>query len=209
MIKQMERSKEKDCSQLLKEVDVLKAIYLIKRGWNDLERDTIATYFKRCGFVDNTAKNLVKELFDAIVDELGEIDVNNEESHDDNDNNKMDFHAVPRKVFNYSINELIEAESLLEITDDAKINWEAITFDIIEALEEKEKAESENERGDVTHDYSTNTLILNFATASNRVTYLQQFLKNKGLTDVVQDLSKVESKLVKYFVSSNKKQPKH
>ena len=35
MISQMERSKEKDCSQLLKEINVLKAIYWIKQVWND------------------------------------------------------------------------------------------------------------------------------------------------------------------------------
>ena len=40
MITQMERSKEKDC-QLLKEINVLKAIYWIKQIWNDVKCDTI------------------------------------------------------------------------------------------------------------------------------------------------------------------------
>ena len=38
---------------------------------------------------------------------------------------------------------MIEAESLLKISDDAEINWEANAWDIIEALKEKEKAQSE------------------------------------------------------------------
>ena len=41
---------------------------------------------------------------------------------------------------------MIEAESLPKASDDAEINWEANACDIIEALEEKEKAESEEER---------------------------------------------------------------
>ena len=95
---------------------------------------------------------------------------------------------------------MIEAESLLKTSDDAEINWEANACDIIEALDEKEKAESEEEREDATHDYSTDTVISSFPTALNHVIYLKQFLINKGFTDVVEDLSKVESKLEKEFV---------
>ena len=57
----------------------------------------------------------------------------------------------------------------------AKINWEANACDIIEALEEKEKAESEEEKGDATNDYSMDPLISSFPTALNHVTYLKQF----------------------------------
>ena len=54
---------------------------------------------------------------------------------------------------------MTEAESLLKTSDDAEINWEANTCDIIEALEEKEKALSEEKREDATDDYSTGTNI--------------------------------------------------
>ena len=50
---------------------------------------------------------------------------------------------------------MIEAESLLKRSDDAKINWEAKACDITEALEEIEKAESEEEWEDANDDYST------------------------------------------------------
>ena len=78
----MERSKEKDCFQPLKEINVLKAIYWIKQALNDVKCDTIAKCFKKCGFVDNTAKNLAEKLFGNTVDELREINANNEESDD-------------------------------------------------------------------------------------------------------------------------------
>ena len=100
---------------------------------------------------------------------------------------------------------MIEAESLLKTSDDAEINWEANACDIIEALDEKEKAESEEEREDATDDYSTDTVISSFPTALNHVIYLKQFLMNKGFTDVVEDLSKVESKLKKDFVKQQQK----
>ena len=62
IITQMKRSKEKYCSQLLKEINVLKAIYWIKQGWYDVKCDTIVKCFTKCGFVDNIAQNLGEEL---------------------------------------------------------------------------------------------------------------------------------------------------
>ena len=205
IITQMERSKEKDCSQLLKEINVLKAIYWIEQASNDIKCDTIAKCFKKCGFVDNTTENLAEELFGAAVDKLREIDANNEESDDDDDDDEIDFNLVAKKVLNHSIDELIEAESLLKTSDDAEINWEANACDIIEALEEKEKAESEEEREDATDDYSTDTVISSFPTALNHVIYLKQFLINKGFTDVVEGLPKVESKPGKEFVKQQQR----
>ena len=188
----------------MKERNVYKAIYWIKEAWNGVKCNTIAKCFKKCGFVDNTAENLAEELFGATVDELHEIDVSNEES-DDDDDNEIDFNLVVKKGPNYSINELIKAESLLKTSDDAEINWEANICGIIEALDEKEKAESEEERDDATHDYSTDTVISSFPTALNHVIYLKQFLMNKGFTDVVEDLSKVESKLENKFVKQQQR----
>ena len=70
---------------------------------------------------------MAEELFGTTVEELCEIDAKNEESDDDDDDNEIDFNLVAKKVLNDSINELIEAESLLKTTDDAKINWDANT----------------------------------------------------------------------------------
>ena len=64
----MQRSREKDCSQLSKERNVLKAIHWIKQVWNDVKCDTIAKSLKKCSFVDSTAKSFAEELFDATVD---------------------------------------------------------------------------------------------------------------------------------------------
>ena len=100
---------------------------------------------------------------------------------------------------------MIEAESLLKTSDDAEINWEANACDIIKALEDTGKAESEEERDDATDDYSTDTLISSFPTALNHVIYLKQFLMNKGITDVVEDLLKVERKLENEFVKQQQR----
>ena len=91
--------------------------------------------------------------------ELREIDANNEESGDDDDGDKIDFNLVAMKVLSHSMDELIVTESLVKTSDDAEINWEPNACDIIEALDEKEKAESEEEREDATNDYSTDTNI--------------------------------------------------
>ena len=73
---------------------------------------------------------------------------------------------------------MIKAESLLKTIDDAETNWEVNAFDITEALEEKEKAESEEEKEDATDDYSMDTVISNFPIALNQVIYLKQFSAN-------------------------------
>ena len=70
---------------------------------------------------------MAEELFGTTVEELCEIDAKNEES-DDDDDNEIDFNLVAKKVLNDSVNELIEAESLLKTTDYAKINWDANTW---------------------------------------------------------------------------------
>ena len=85
------------------------------------------------------------------------------------------------------------------------MNLEANACNIIEALEEKEKAESEEKREDATDHYSTDGVISSFPTAFNHVTYIKQFLINKGFTDVVEDLSKVESKLEKEFAKQQQR----
>ena len=125
--------------------------------------------------------------------ELHEIDANNEESGDEESDyeDEIDFNLNAKKVLIHSMDEMIEAESLVKTRDDAEINWEANACDIIEALDENEKAESEKEREDAIDDYSTYTVISSFPTAFNHVIYLNQFLMNKGFTDVVEDLSKV------------------
>ena len=139
--------------------------------------------------------------------ELHEIDANNEESGDEESDyeDEIDFNLNAKKVLIHSMDELIEAESLVKTSDDAEINWEANVCDIIEALEENEKVESEKERVDATDDYSTDTVISSFPTALNHVIYLKQFLMNKGFTDVVEDLSKVEKKLEKEFVKQQQR----
>ena len=78
-----------------------------------------------------------------------------------------------KKVLNHSIDELIKTESLLKTSDIAKINWDVNACDIIEALEEKKKAELEEEREDATSDYSMVAVISSFPTALNHVIYLK------------------------------------
>ena len=46
---------------------------------------------------------------------------------------------------------------------------------------------------------------MSFPTALNHVIYLKQFLMNKGFTDVVEDLLKVESKLEREFVKQQQR----
>ena len=135
------------------------------------------------GFLDNNATNLGEKLFGATADEFCEIDGNNEESTDDNDNNFIDFVNWSRK---FTRNKWWCQNKLR-----SKHMW------YYWSPWRKGKTESEEEKEDVTDDYSADTLKLNFPTALNHVTYIKQFLINKGFNNVVEELSKAESKLEK------------
>ena len=53
----MEKDKAIYASQLLKEVDVLQAIYWIKQAWDDVKAGTIQKCFKNCGFKKQTLED--------------------------------------------------------------------------------------------------------------------------------------------------------
>ena len=57
MVAAMEKNKTVCASQLLKEVDILQAIYWLKQAWDDVKEETITKCFKMCGFKDRTTEN--------------------------------------------------------------------------------------------------------------------------------------------------------
>ena len=50
LIIRLEKEKEKCCSELLKEVDVLQAIYWVKNAWEAVLPLTMTKCFVKCGF---------------------------------------------------------------------------------------------------------------------------------------------------------------
>ena len=98
-----EKVKGKKLLLTIERKNVLKGIFWIKQAWNDLKCNTIVKCFRKCGFVNNTAENLVEELFGTTIGELHEINANNEESDDEDGNSKMDFNLVAKKVLNDSV----------------------------------------------------------------------------------------------------------
>ena len=57
MIVAMEKNNAICASQLLKEVDVLQAIYWFKQAWDDVKAETIQKCFKNCGFKEHTLQD--------------------------------------------------------------------------------------------------------------------------------------------------------
>jgi hypothetical protein len=48
----MEKDKSKCGSELLKNINILQAIYWINRSWQEVETSTIQKCFAKCGFRD-------------------------------------------------------------------------------------------------------------------------------------------------------------
>ena len=66
--------------------------------WNGVKCDTITKCFKKCVFVDVTAKNLAEELLSGTVDWLREIDVNNKGGADGDDDDVIVSDVVAKSL---------------------------------------------------------------------------------------------------------------
>ena len=62
---------KKTASEIVKEVDVLKAIRWVKEGWNQVDEETIRKCFRKCGFIPEVCKEI--ESNDQIDTEFEEL----------------------------------------------------------------------------------------------------------------------------------------
>ena len=118
---------------------------------------------------------MAEELSGVTPDELHEIDANNEGSDDENDDDdEIDFNLVVKK---FVITQWVDQSR--KLTEGKWWRWnKPNACDIIEALAEKKKAESE-ERKDTTNDYPTDILTSSFPTALNHVIYTPKAVFNE------------------------------
>ena len=64
MVTAMEKDKSVCASQMLKEVDVLQAIYWVKQPWDNVHAETIQKCFDMCGF--NQASSGMYNLYSCF-----------------------------------------------------------------------------------------------------------------------------------------------
>ena len=93
VLSDMEKNKEICGSELLKQVNVLDAIYWVKNSWDEVEQSTIVKCFKKCGFgSDNTSSE------------------SDESAQDFNEDIPLHLVRLAHQLFGCEFSELVEIE---------------------------------------------------------------------------------------------------
>ena len=89
VISEMEKDKSKCGSELLKNINILQAIYWINHSWQEVETSTIQKCFAKCGFTDfsrdDSAFNQINDMSD---------------SEEEDDDIPLKFISLARELFN-------------------------------------------------------------------------------------------------------------
>ena len=86
VISEMEKDKSKCESELLKNINILQAIYWINRSWQEVETSTIQKCFAKCGFRDFSRD---ESAFNDMSD-----------SEEEDDDIPLKFISLARELFN-------------------------------------------------------------------------------------------------------------
>lgn len=124
----MEKDKSKCGSELLKNINILQAIYWINHSWQEVETSTIQKCFAKCGFTDfsrdDSAFNQINDMSDS------------EEEDDDI--------PLARNLFNCEYHKLSDVDKQLATSDISVRNWERPAHEILADIDDQSKA-SDNE----------------------------------------------------------------
>ena len=119
VISEMEKDKSKCGSELLKNINILQAIYWINRSWQEVETSTIQKCFAKCGFTDfshdDSAFNQINDMSD---------------SEEEDDDIPLKFISLARKLFNCEYHKLSDVDKQLATSDISVRNWERPAHEI-------------------------------------------------------------------------------
>lgn len=133
IISEMEKDKSKSGSELLKNINILQAMYWINRSWLEVETSTIQKCFGKCGFRDFSR------------DESAFNDMSDSEAEDDDI--PLKCISLARKLFNCEYHELSDVDKQLATSDTSVRNWERPAHDILADIDDQSTA-SDNEYND-------------------------------------------------------------
>ena len=138
VISEMEKDKSKCGSELLKNINILQAIYWINRSWQEVETSTIQKCFAKCGFTDfsrdDSAFNQINDMSD---------------SEEEDDDIPLKFISLARKLFNCEYHKLSDVDKQLATLDISVRNWERPAYEILADIDDQSTA-SDNDDNEET-----------------------------------------------------------
>lgn len=150
--------------QILKELNVLHAIYWVICAWKDTSPDTIMKCFINCGFQSDTPV------------------LNSESDADDEDELPLIMHKLAKYLFGCDVNDLIQIDKDFHTCDNDLSSWDR---SVTEILGEGEESESDIDE-DVTERHEENDKSLRLRGICVMSAQIQKWAIKNGHSDVVQ-----------------------
>ena len=105
VISAMEKDTSKCGSQLLKEINILQAIYWVHDAWKHVEASTIQKCFAKCGFKDS------------------EVDISAASDVDSDDDLPLVILAKSKQLFNCTFQELADSDASVPTCEEGSLNF--------------------------------------------------------------------------------------
>lgn len=182
----MEKDKTKCGSELLKEINVLQAIYWINSAWKEVELSTIQKCFVKCGFKDI---------------------VTNDEDSDIDDDIPLSVVALANELFGCDFHDLVELDREVQTSDDTIIDWSKPADELLGAIHEEDEDVNDDDDDDDC-DKENVTPVCTLSEAEHCIEKLRDFALCNGhnmLLNPIMEMAELTSSL---RVSSYVKQKK-
>ncbi|XP_062566571.1 tigger transposable element-derived protein 4-like [Saccostrea cucullata] len=137
MVKEMERQPDVSGPDLLKQINILDAIYWLSSSWKETEASTIEKCFLKAGFISDTSQELTQELHAESCDDLDDDDI------------PLAVLKLSMDLFGCEFNELKEIDETLATCDNAEIDWTKPAHDLLSDINEQGETDDESEEEDM------------------------------------------------------------
>ena len=140
LIKQMDKC-SKTGSEILKDINILRAIFWINKSWNEVEITTIFKCFHRCGFNFHDSES-----------------VSEEDNFDEDDEVPLSVLKLSRDVFGIDYNELHDLDCNVATCDTNTIDWDKQADEILDKSDieknDSDDTDSDNDNSDTQDNLS-------------------------------------------------------
>jgi len=192
----MDRQPAVSGPDLLKQVNILNAIYWLNNSWQEVEETTIQKCFKKAGF------NL------SVPEETSDTQVvpNEVTSIDADDDIPLAVLKLSYDLFGCSFCDLVTIDDHIQTCDTNTTDWNKPALELLGEFN-KDCCENESDEDADDNDHLNSTSVPTLADATNMVTQLKTFALHSGQSTMLDLVCKLDEELSS-VVSKSKKQTK-